>query len=71
MKRPTLVCLNNGAAPARLTRYVPKPTGGFYTETFEVVDPEQMHKSLTVETMEGVRLGRMRDQVADEELQLA
>lgn len=67
-KRPALVCLNNGSEPPRITRYVPKPTGGFYTEVFDIVDPEQCNRSLTVETMEGLRLGKMRDQVPQEEL---
>lgn len=61
-KKPTLACLNNGSEPPRLTRYVPKPTGGFYSETFEIVDPEQCARSLNVATMETFRLGKMRDQ---------
>lgn len=61
-KPRALVCLNNGAEPATLTRYVPKPGGGFYTETFEIVDPEQAAGSLNVDTMERFRLGQMKDQ---------
>lgn len=68
VKRPTLVCLNNGTEPPRLTRYVPKPTGGFFVEAFDIVDKEQAARSLNVETIEGLRLGKMRDQVPEAEL---
>lgn len=68
MKRPTLVCLNNGVEPPTITRYVPKNTGGFFSETFEIVDAEQCARVLSVETMERFRLGQMRDQAVLEEL---
>lgn len=61
-KKPALVVLNNGNNPMTLTRYVAKPTGGFYRERFEIVDPEQCNRALTERTMEQFRLGKMRDQ---------
>lgn len=64
-----MVCLNNGAEPPTLTRYVPKPTGGFYSETFIIEDKEQCAKALNVETMENFRLGKMRDQATPAELE--
>lgn len=67
-RKPTLVCLNNGSEPARLTRYIPKPTGGFYSETFEIINQEQCAASLNTETMEGFRLGKMRGQTTPLEL---
>lgn len=67
-KKPALVVLNNGNDPMTLTRYVAKPTGGFYRERFEIVDPEQCNRALTVQTMELFRLGKMRDQDTPAEL---
>jgi hypothetical protein len=40
--KPTLVCLNNGRNT--LTRYVPKPMGGFWAEGFEIVDKAEFAK---------------------------
>jgi hypothetical protein len=68
-KKPALVCINNGNEPPTLTRYVPKPTGGFYSETFTIEDPEECARALNVETMERFRLGKMRDQVTPQELE--
>lgn len=68
-KKPTLVCLNNGNEPPTLTRYVPKPNGGFYSEGFDIVDQEKCNRSLNVETMERFRLGKMADQTTPPELE--
>lgn len=68
-RKPTLVCINNGNEPPTLTRYVSKPTGGFYSETFTIVDEEKCKQSLNVETMEQFRRGRMRDQTTPPELE--
>ena len=65
-KRPSLVCLNNGTNT--LTRYVPKPAGGFFTERFEIIDRAGFDASTTPETIEQVRLGKMRDQETPAEL---
>jgi hypothetical protein len=66
VRRPALVCINNGTQ--EITRYVPKPTGGFYTESFDIIDREQFEYAATVETIEQVRLGRMTGQVTPPEL---
>lgn len=68
VKKPVLVCLNNGATPPSLTRYVSKPTGGFYSERFEIVDQDECNRALNVDTMEKFRLGKMRDQETPAEL---
>lgn len=68
-KKPVLVCLNNGTEPPTLTRYVPKPTGGFYSERFEIIDKDQCNRSLNADTMEKFRLGKMRDQETPSELE--
>lgn len=66
-RKPTLVCLNNSADT--LTRYIPKPIGGFFTEKFEILDREDFNAACTPETIENVRLGKMRDQETPPELQ--
>lgn len=58
--RPTLVCLNRGANT--VTRYIPKPTGGFFTEAFDVIDREQFDRACRPETIEALRKGLLRDQ---------
>lgn len=68
VRRPTLVCLNNGAEPPTLTRYIPKNTGGFYSEGFDIVNKDQCDRSLNEETMERFRLGKMADQTTPAEL---
>ena len=59
-RKPSLVCLNNGRDT--LTRYAPKPNGGFYSEAFEITDRPRFNASLTIETIENVRLGKMKGQ---------
>lgn len=66
-RKPTLVCLNNGTDT--LTRYIPKPNGGFFTERFEIIDREEFNRATTPQTIENVRLGKMRDQETPPELQ--
>jgi hypothetical protein len=68
-RKPTMVCINNGNEPPTLTRYVPKPTGGFYSERFVIEDPEACAQALNVETMENFRQGKMRDQEQFPELE--
>jgi hypothetical protein len=60
MKRPTLVCLNRGANT--VTRYIPKITGGFFTEVFAIIDREEFDFACQPETIEGLRLGKMQGQ---------
>jgi hypothetical protein len=65
-RKPTLLCLNNGTNT--LTRYVPKPAGGFFTEVFEITDRAEFDKATTPQTMENVRLGKMAGQETPPEL---
>ena len=57
--KPALVCINNGTNT--ITRYVPKPTGGFFTERYEIVDRDAAGKGLTRDMVEAIRLGNVRD----------
>jgi hypothetical protein len=67
--RPTLVCLNNSTDT--LTRYIPKPTGGFFTEVFEIVDRENFNGALRPETLEIIRMGKMAGQENPPHLEVA
>lgn len=62
-----LVCINN--AEKRMTRWARKVTGGFWYERFDIVDEDAFRRSCTPETIEGVRRGKMRDQVDESRLQ--
>jgi hypothetical protein len=66
MKKPTLVCINN--SKNSVTRYISKPTGGFFTEKFDVIDREQFNNACTKETIEALRLGHLADQEYPENL---
>lgn len=59
-KKPTLVCINIGAGT--VTRYIPKVTGSFFTEQFDITDREAFDYACRPETIEGLRLGRMKGQ---------
>lgn len=60
-QQPTLVCFSGEGLP-RLTRYVPQPAGGFYSERFEIVDWRTFVQSLTRQTLERFRLGQLQGQ---------
>jgi hypothetical protein len=57
--RPALVRVDLDAA--RLRRYVAKPTGGFFTETFEILEPQDFNTDAPT-VVERIRTGRLEGQ---------
>lgn len=59
-KKPTLVVFDPIGAYYR--RYCPKVTGGFFTETFEIVDEENAYGPGQAAAVEVLRTGGFRGQ---------